>query len=90
MVDQNVDPWHPASGLVYLVAGVASPLFGFIIDRTRRNISWVLGSLAGMTTTVFLLTHLYLVRHKSRTDFREYMGGSPLGIKFPSNVRKVP
>ena len=34
------------SGLVYLVSAVASPVFGFLIDRTGRNICWVLLAVA--------------------------------------------
>ena len=35
------------AGLVYLVGAVSSPLFGFIIDKTGRNITWVVAALAG-------------------------------------------
>jgi len=34
------------TGLVYLVSAVASPVFGFLIDRTGRNICWVLLAVA--------------------------------------------
>lgn len=37
------------TGLVYLVSAVASPVFGLLIDRTGRNISWVIGA---VTTSI--------------------------------------
>jgi len=37
------------TGLVYLVSAVASPVFGLLIDRTGRNISWVVGA---VTTSI--------------------------------------
>jgi hypothetical protein len=35
------------SGLVYLVSAPASPLLGLMMDKTGRNISWVLMAVAG-------------------------------------------
>ena len=29
-------------GLVYLVSAIASPFFGFLIDKAGRNVTWVL------------------------------------------------
>lgn len=36
------------NSLVYLISGVASPVLGFLIDKTGKNISWIM--LAVLTT----------------------------------------
>uniref|UniRef100_A0A0B7AKB9 Lysosomal dipeptide transporter MFSD1 n=1 Tax=Arion vulgaris TaxID=1028688 RepID=A0A0B7AKB9_9EUPU len=33
---------HAANGLVYIISAVASPVFGFLIDRLGRNVFWVI------------------------------------------------
>lgn len=30
------------NSLVYIISAIASPLFGFVIDKTGRNVSWML------------------------------------------------
>lgn len=32
------------SSVVYIISGVASPLFGFTIDKIGRNIGWILSA----------------------------------------------
>lgn len=29
------------TSIVYVISAVASPLFGFLIDKTGRNVAWV-------------------------------------------------
>lgn len=29
------------TSIVYIISAVASPMFGFIIDKTGRNVAWV-------------------------------------------------
>ena len=43
-------------GLVYLVSAIASPLFGLILDKFGKNLSWLCGSLL-----VSILAHAGLV-----------------------------
>lgn len=38
------------NSIVYVISAVASPLFGFIIDKAGRNVSWILASV--VTTIV--------------------------------------
>ena len=45
---------------MYLVSAIASPFFGFMIDRTGRNVSWVLVSLIGSLVAHGVLTFTYL------------------------------
>lgn len=33
------------TSLVYIISAIASPLFGFVIDKTGRNVFWVLVSI---------------------------------------------
>ena len=45
-----------SSGLVYLVSAVSSPVFGGLIDKTGRNINWVLWAVAGMMGIFIIVT----------------------------------
>lgn len=37
------------NSIVYFISAIASPLFGFVIDKTGRNVMWILISI---TTTI--------------------------------------
>lgn len=39
--DFSPDEANRVTSLVYIISAVASPLFGYVIDKTGRNISWV-------------------------------------------------
>lgn len=39
--DFNSDEANTINSIVYIISAVASPIFGFLIDRSGRNISWV-------------------------------------------------
>lgn len=43
------------NSLVYIISAVASPLFGFVIDKTGRNVFWVL-----LSVTVTICAHAVL------------------------------
>lgn len=35
------DQANNVNSIVYLISAVASPFFGFIIDKTGRNVTWI-------------------------------------------------
>lgn len=37
---------NTVSSIVYIISAVASPIFGYVIDRSGRNLSWVFISVA--------------------------------------------
>lgn len=43
--DFSPEEANHVNSLVYLISAVASPLFGYVIDKTGRNISWVMISI---------------------------------------------
>lgn len=43
--DFSPEEANHVNSLVYIVSAVASPLFGYVIDKTGRNISWVMISI---------------------------------------------
>lgn len=43
--DFSPDEANHVTSLVYIISAVASPLFGYVIDKTGRNISWVILSI---------------------------------------------
>lgn len=40
--DFSAEDANYINSLVYVISAVASPLFGFVIDKTGRNVFWVL------------------------------------------------
>ena len=44
------------NSLVYILSAVASPLFGFLIDRSGKNIFWLM---AGTIITLGEVVHVY-------------------------------
>lgn len=36
---------NSVNSILYLIAGIASPAFGYIVDKTGRNVSWVIVSI---------------------------------------------
>ena len=45
---------------MYLVSAIASPFFGFLIDKTGKNVSWVLVAVAASAIAHGLLAFTYL------------------------------
>jgi len=48
------------TGLVYLTSAIASPFFGFLIDKTGKNVSWVLIAVAASALSHGLLAFTYI------------------------------
>lgn len=48
------------NSLVYIISAVASPLFGFVIDKTGRNVSWMLLSIMSTMAAHSLLAFTYI------------------------------
>lgn len=46
--------------LVYIISAVASPLFGYVIDKTGRNVSWMLISILATITAHSFLAFTYV------------------------------
>jgi len=46
------------TGLVYLVSAIASPVFGFLLDKTGKNVSWMMFALAASGVSHILLCGL--------------------------------
>lgn len=59
--------------LVYLIAAVSSPVFGFIIDKLGRNVTWVFSA-----TTTTIGAHLLL----TFTDLNPYVGMTIMGLSY--------
>lgn len=43
--DFSAEDANSINSLVYIISAIASPLFGFVIDKTGRNVSWMLLSI---------------------------------------------
>lgn len=48
------------SSIVYVISAVASPLFGFVIDKTGRNVMWIVVSIISTVAAHSLLAFTYL------------------------------
>lgn len=52
------------NSIVYIISAVASPLFGFIIDKTGRNVYWiaisVLATISAHSLLAFTLLNPYI------------------------------
>lgn len=61
------------NSIVYIISAVASPLFGWVIDRTGRNVFWVLISVLG---TIFAHSLLAF------TFANPYIGMVTMGLAY--------
>lgn len=52
------------SSIVYIISAIASPLFGYVIDKTGRNVFWilvsVLGTIFGHSLLAFTFVNPYI------------------------------
>ncbi|XP_030241384.1 major facilitator superfamily domain-containing protein 1 [Drosophila navojoa] len=64
---------NTVNSIVYLISAIASPLFGFIIDRVGRNVSWVF-----VATVATIVAHLLL----TFTHMNPYIGMSIMGLSY--------
>ena len=61
------------NGLIYLISAFASPIFGFIIDRTGRNIIFVFTAVAATMVGHGLLAFTFI---------NPYIGVSIMGLSY--------
>ncbi|XP_030372170.1 major facilitator superfamily domain-containing protein 1 [Scaptodrosophila lebanonensis] len=61
------------NAMVYLIAAVSSPLFGFVIDKVGRNVTWVMGA-----TTTTIGAHALL----TFTQVNPYVGMTIMGLSY--------
>lgn len=58
------DEANNVNSIVYLISAVASPLFGFVIDKTGRNVSWictaVMSTIGAHTLLAFTMLNPYV------------------------------
>lgn len=47
------------NSILYIISAVASPLFGFVTDKTGRNVSWVFISVTGTIVAHALLAFTF-------------------------------
>ncbi|KAH8366266.1 hypothetical protein KR093_011329 [Drosophila rubida] len=64
---------NTVDSLVYLIAAVSSPIFGFIIDKLGRNVTWVFSA-----TTTTIGAHLLL----TFTQLNPYVGMIIMGLSY--------
>lgn len=67
------DQANAVTSIVYIISAVASPLFGFIIDRAGRNVTWMLLSISSTIGAHFILGFTYL---------NPYVGMVLMGISY--------
>lgn len=58
--DFNAEDANFVCAMVYLISAGASPLFGFVIDKTGRNVFWILISVISTIAAHSFLTFTYL------------------------------
>lgn len=58
--DFSAEEANYVDSLVYLISAVASPAFGFVIDKTGRNVSWILVSIGATIMAHSFLAFTYV------------------------------
>ncbi|CAG9099040.1 unnamed protein product [Plutella xylostella] len=64
---------NTANSMVYFISAALSPFFGILIDKTGRNVMWVILSIISTIGAHFLLAF---------TFFNPYIGVSVLGVSY--------
>lgn len=67
------DEANNVNSIVYLISAVASPLFGFVIDKTGRNVTWIC-----VATTSTIGAHSLL----AFTLLNPYVGMVLMGLSY--------
>lgn len=67
------DEANTVNSIVYLISAIASPLFGFVIDKVGRNVTWVFCATISTLLAHFLLTFTHL---------DPYIGMSIMGLSY--------
>lgn len=57
--DYSADAANALISIVYLISAVISPVFGLVIDKTGRNVAWVLLSVVATVGAHGLLAFSY-------------------------------
>ena len=58
--DFTAEESNSVNSLVYIIAAVASPVFGIVIDKTGRNVMWVFFSTIGTIISHAILAYTFL------------------------------
>lgn len=64
---------NAVNSIVYIIAAVASPIFGFVIDKTGRNVMWVFMSIATTIGAHAILAFTFL---------NPYVGMTIMGVSY--------
>lgn len=48
------------NSMVYIISAIASPLFGFVIDKTGRNVMWIMISIVATIGAHSILAFSYI------------------------------
>ncbi|KAH8333164.1 hypothetical protein KR074_009826 [Drosophila pseudoananassae] len=67
------DEANTVNSIVYLISAIASPVFGFVIDKVGRNVTWVFCATISTLLAHFLLTFTHL---------DPYIGMSIMGLSY--------
>lgn len=67
------DDANKINSIVYLISAGASPLFGFLIDKTGRNVVWIFGAICSTMFAHGLLTF---------TMLNPYVGMVIMGLSY--------
>ncbi|XP_068141725.1 lysosomal dipeptide transporter MFSD1 isoform X1 [Drosophila tropicalis] len=71
--DMTPDQANTVNSIVYLISAIASPLFGFVIDKVGRNVTWVF-----CATISTFVAHLLL----TFTHFDPYIAMTIMGLSY--------
>lgn len=58
--DMEAADANSVNSIVYIISAVASPLFGFVIDKTGRNVFWMLISVLSTIAAHSFLAFTYV------------------------------
>lgn len=66
------------NSLVYIISAVASPLFGYVIDKTGRNVSWMLISVLVTIGAHSFLAFTYVNPYICMVSYRFRLQSRPI------------
>lgn len=64
---------NSVNSILYLISAIASPLFGFVIDKTGRNVGWIF-----VATSATMGAHSLL----AFTMLNPYVGMTLMGLSY--------
>lgn len=71
--DMTPEEANNVNSIVYLISAIASPLFGYVIDKVGRNVSWVF-----VATVATLFAHVLL----TFSHLNPYIAMSIMGLSY--------